>query len=428
MAQAIRLDKPRLFLRRSSPPSTDGGTTERNIYRDGGIVVEMGYQLAYRYRLYPNPEQRAELAKTFGCARWVYNWALRLRTDAYYGEGRSMGYAETAQLLTQKKKEAETAWLAECSAVVLQQSLRNLERAFTNFFEGRSGYPSFKRKRDRQSARYVGTAFDVRDGRLKLAKIPGTIKVRWSRTLPSKPSSCTVTLDTAGRYHVSFVVEVDAKPLPKLNRSIGVDLGLNDLVVTSSSDGEVWHSGNPRHLRKSLRRLKRAQRSLSRKQKGSRNWEKARRKVARIHAKIADQRRDFLHKLTRKLVDENQVLCFESLAVKNMVRNRNIALSISDAGWGELLRLVQYKAEMAGRTVVLIDRFFPSSKRCSACGHVIDNLPLNVRCWTCPECKAEHQRDANAAENIRRVGHTRSQACGDHGKSSSAFMLAGSDR
>lgn len=413
----------------------------------------MGYQLAYRYRLYPNREQRAELAKTFGCARWVYNWALRLRTDAYHGEGRSgrvrprdaarrpVGYAETARLLTEQKRSEETSWLSECSAVVLQQSLRNLESAFTNFFEGRAQYPSFKSKRGRQSARYVGTAFDIRDGRLKLAKVPGTIKVRWSRDLPrqadgsiSRPTSCTVTMDSAGRYHVSFVVEVEAEPLPKSERSIGIDLGLSDLVVTSSSDGETWHSGNPRHLRKSLRRLKRAQRNLSRKRKGSRNREKARRKVARLHARITDQRKDFLHKLTRKLVDENQVLCFESLAVKNMVRNHSLALSISDAGWGELARQVQYKAEMAGRTVVQIDRFFPSSKRCSACGHVVDSLPLSVRHWTCPECEAEHQRDVNAAENIRRcgiagrVGQTRSNASGDHGKSSSAFKLAGSDQ
>ncbi|WP_166977269.1 RNA-guided endonuclease InsQ/TnpB family protein [Rhodocaloribacter litoris] len=377
----------------------------------------------YRYRAYPNAEQRENLARTFGCARWVYNWGLERRTNAYYGEGKSLTYNSLAVELTQLKKQEETRWLGEVSAVVLQQSLRNLERAFTNFFEKRAGYPSFKRKSGKQSATYASSAFrfDPKAMTLTLAKQKTPLKIRWSRKPEGEVVKVTVTLDPSGRYHVCLHCRCKVEPLPpadpggKTGKSVGVDLGLNDVVVTS----EGFHSGNPKHLRRAYRRLRRVQKALSRKQKGSNNWEKQRRKVARIHARIADRRSDFIHKLTTDLVKNHDVIAVESLAVKNMMKNRHLARSISGAAWGEIVRQLEYKCEWYGRTLIKVDRWFPSSKRCSACGHVRETMSLGVRRWTCEECGTEHQRDENAAENILAVGATVA-ACGDLSKTRAA--------
>lgn len=378
----------------------------------------------YRFRLYPNKEQRQVLARTFGCARYVYNWAKATRSDAYHGEGENVSFPELSRRMTALKKEEETAWLSEVSAVVLQQSLRNLETAFTNFFEGRAQYPSFKRKHGSQSARYVGSAFDVRDGKLFLSKMPGLIRVRWSREMTEVPSSCTVTRDASGRYHVSFAVTREIKPLPVTGKVGGTDLGITDVVTTS--DG--WKSGNPRPMKKAKERLRREQKALSRKQKGSNNWERQRRRVAKAHAKVADARRDFQQKLTTKLIHEYDVLSCETLAVKNMMQNHCLARAISDVGWGEIVRQLEYKAEWYGRTLVKVGRWFPSSKRCSACGHEAENMPLSVRRWACEACGVEHDRDENAAKNISRVGHTRFQARGEMGKSMQGFVLVGSSQ
>ncbi|QXD15627.1 transposase [Rhodocaloribacter litoris] len=383
----------------------------------------------YRYRAYPNAEQRDNLARTFGCARWVYNWGLERRTNAYHGEGKSLTYNSLAVELTQIKKQEETRWLGEVSSVVLQQSLRNLaactrrERAFTNFFEGRSGYPSFKRKRGTQSATYASSAFrfDPEAMTLTLAKQKTPLKIRWSRKPEGEVVKVTVTLDPSGRYHVCLHCRCEVEPLPsadpggKTGKSVGVDLGLNDVVVTS--DG--FRSGNPRHLRRAYRRLRRAQKALSRKQKGSNNWEKQRRKVAKLHTRIADQRNDFIHKLTTDLVKNHDVIAVESLAVKNMLKNRTLARSISGASWGEIVRQLEYKCAWYGRTLIKVDRWFPSSKRCSACGHIRAEMPLAVRRWTCEECSTEHDRDENAAKNILAVGATVA-ACGDLSKTRAA--------
>lgn len=370
----------------------------------------MATEYTYRFRVYPNKEQRQHLARTFGCARYVYNWGKELRTNAYHGDDESLSYTDTAKRLTKLKKDEDHKWLKEVSAVVLQQSLRNLEQAFTNFFEGRAGYPSFKRKHGRQSARYVGTAFDLREtehGRkLRLSKMPGLLKVNWSRAMPKTPSSCTVTRDPAGRYHVCFAVKREIDDLPRTKQTVGIDLGLTDVVVTS--DG--WKSGNPRYLQKSERR------------------------VAKAHAKVADQRRDWINKLTTKLVEEYDLIVCETLAVQNMQKNGCLARAISDVGWGEVVRQLEYKAEWYGKTLVKVDRWFPSTKRCSACGHIGESKPLDVREWTCKECGTVHDRDINAAENLRRVGQTRTRgakpqdAPGDPGKSSKAFELVGSGR
>jgi putative transposase len=292
----------------------------------------MQQKRAYRYRFYPTFEQAAVLAQTFGCARYVYNWALCLRSDAYYERQERIGYHEASAALTVLKQQPDPAWLNEVSSVPLQQVLRHLDSAFRNFFEGRANYPAFRKKRGRQAATYASSAFrwDAEAHTLTLAKMDAPLDMRWSRSFAGTPTSVTISQDTAGRYFVSFLVEEDIQSLPTVNAQVGVDVGLKDLAVFSTGEKVA----NLKHLRHSGRRLAHAQRNLTRKQKGSRNREKARLKVARIHARIADQRSDGLHKLTTRLIRENQVICVESLAVKNMVRNHSLAKAISDVGWG----------------------------------------------------------------------------------------------
>src|SRR6202165_3399353 len=363
---------------------------------------------AYQYRFYPTPEQAQILARTFGCARYVYNWALRLRTDAYYKEQQRIGYHETSAQLTLLKKQ--TPWLNEVSSVPLQQALSHLDRAFRNFFEGRAQYPKFQKKQGTQSASYISSAFKWDGKELTLAKMDAPLDIHWSRPLPkgAKPSSVTVSKDTAGRYFVSILVEEDIKPLPVVNKQVGLDLGLKSMVILST--GETV--GNPKFFNKEEKKLARAQRRLAKKKKGSQNRNKARLKVARIHARIRDRRRDYQQKLSTKLIRENQVVCVESLQVKNMVKNHCLAKAISEVGWSEFIRQLEYKAQWYGRTLVKIDQFYPSSKRCFDCGHILDSLPLDVRSWTCPECGVVHDRDINAAKNVLAAGLAVA-ACGE---------------
>ncbi len=370
----------------------------------------MKQKKAYKYRFYPSDEQKRILAQTFGCCRYVYNWALRQRTDAYYQRGERLYYEGTAQRLVLLKKQEETIWLNEVSSVPLQQALRHLDRAFRNFFEGRAEYPTFKKKRHQQAATYASNAFTWDGHDLTLAKMDTPLTIHWSRPLPkgAKPSSVTVSKDTAGRYFVSLLVEEDIKPLPVVNKQVGLDLGLKSMVITS--DGHT--SGNPKFFHKDEKKLAKAQRRHAKKKKGSKNREKARLKVARIHARIGDRRRDYQHKLSTQIIRENQVVCVESLQVKNMVKNHCLAKAISDVGWSEFVRQLEYKAEWYGRTLVKIDKWYPSSKRCFDCGHLLDSLTLDVRCWTCPECGVVHDRDINAAQNILAAGLAVT-ACGE---------------
>ncbi|HET9920775.1 MAG TPA: IS200/IS605 family element RNA-guided endonuclease TnpB [Ktedonobacteraceae bacterium] len=370
----------------------------------------MKQQRAYKYRIYPSNEQKQLLARTFGCGRYVYNWALQERTDAYYKRGERLSYEGTAQRLTLLKKQDEYAWLNEVSSVPLQQSLRHLDKAFRHFFEGRAEYPTFKKKRNDQSATYTSNAFKWDGKHLTLAKMDDPLEIVWSRPLPEgcRPSSVTISKDEANRYFVSFLLEEDLKPLPVVTKHVGLDLGLKSMVITS--DGHTY--GNPKFFAKDEKKLARAQRRHARKKKGSKNREKARLKVARIHKKIADRRRDYQHKLSTKLIRENQVVCVESLQVKNMVKNHCLAKAIHDVGWAELLRQLEYKATWYGRTLVKIDKWYPSSKRCFDCGHLLDSLSLDIRFWTCSECGVHHDRDINAANNILAVGLT-VNACGE---------------
>jgi putative transposase len=364
----------------------------------------MRQKRAYRYRCYPTAEQETILARTFGCTRYVYNWALRQRTDAYYERHERIGYHEASAALTALKQRPDTAWLAEVSSVPLQQALRHLDSAFRNLFEGRANYPAFKKEHGTQSATYASTAFawDAATRTLKLAKLDAPLAIGWSRSFTGSPTTVTVAKETAGRYFVAFLVEEEVPALPPCEAVVGVDLGVTSLAALSTGK----KIPNPKQLAKRAKRLKRAQQARSRKPKGSKNRENARCRVARIHAKIADQRRDGLHKLTTRLIHENPVICVASLAVKNMVRNHALAKAIADAGWGELVRQLEYKTAWYGRTLVTIARWYPSSKRCSGCGHIVDALDWATRQWTCAECGVTHDRDVNAAKNIVAVGHT----------------------
>lgn len=355
---------------------------------------------AYKYRFYPTPEQAELLAQTFGCVRFVYNAILRWRTDAYSKRKEKIGYLQASARLTALKKEPEYIWLNDVSCVPLQQSLRHQQSAFANFFTGRAAYPGFKSKRHRQSAEFTASAFKYRDGKLYMAKSAPPLDIRWSRKLPSAPSTVTISRDAAGRYFVSCLCEFEPESMSISPKMVGIDVGLKDLFVTDTG----FKTGNPRHTARYTARLALLQRRLSKKARGSKNRAKARLKVARIHAKIADCRMDNLHKLSRRLINENQVVCVESLKVKNMIRNPKLSKAIADAGWSEFVRQLQYKGEWAGRSIVAIDQYFPSSKRCSCCGFTMKKMPLDVRKWQCPECGADHNRDVNAARNIKAAG------------------------
>lgn len=365
---------------------------------------------AYKYRFYPTPEQATQLAQTFGCVRYVYNRALAERSRAWTQEQRRVTFADTSKMLTAWKRDPETAWLAEPSKGPLQAALRNLQSAYDRFWRKQSRFPTFKKKgKSKQSATYYKGCFTFRDGEIKLAKQKEPLNIRWSRPLPdgAEPSQVTVSCNSRGQYHISILIEEAIAELPKNDSAVGIDAGITTLYTLSTGEKIV----NPRHEKKDRERLVKAQRSLSRKQKGSRNRDKARRKVAKIHGKIADRRRDHLHKLSTRLIRENQVIVIEDLSVRNMVKNHNLARAISDASWSLFRTMLEYKAEWYGRDVIVIDRFYPSSKTCSECGRIAESLPLNVREWEC-KCGAIHDRDVNAAKNILAVGLAVS-ACGD---------------
>ncbi|MGP3935880.1 RNA-guided endonuclease InsQ/TnpB family protein [Nonomuraea sp. KM88] len=360
---------------------------------------------AYKYRFYPTPEQADLLNRTFGCIRLVWNKALAERNRRYTDEHVSTSYVDTAKWLTAWKQDPELEFLREVSNVPLQQALRRQQVAFNNFFAKRARYPRFKSKhKSRASATFQNNAFSFRDGVVKLAKMDAPLDIVWSRPLPERaePSTVTVSKDAAGRWFVSLLVEEKISPLPPVDAQVGVDAGLTHLLTLSTGEKIT----NPRCERRDRRRLAKAQRELARKAKGSANRAKAKLKVARAHARITDRRRDFLHKVTTRLVRENQTLAIEDLTVRNLVKNHSLARAISDASWRELRGMLEYKAAWYGRTLAAVDRWFPSSKLCSArgCGHVNGSMPLNVRSWTCPACGSVHDRDVNAAKNILAAG------------------------
>jgi putative transposase len=375
-------------------------------------------QLRYNFRLYPTPGQRQSLSRAFGCARVVYNDALRLRRTAHANGDSYVSDGDLSkQVITEAKATESRAWLGEVSAVVLQQALADLNTAYRNFFNSVTGKrkgrkvapPRFRSRKDnRQAIRFTkNSRFAVLDnGRLRLPKV-GDVEVRWSRDLPSAPSSVTVIVDAAGRYFASFVVVTEDEPLPPVDSEVGIDLGLTHFAVLS--DGTKVTA--PRFLRRAARKLKRLQQDLSRKVKGSANRKKAVVKVARAHARVADTRRDWQHKLSTAIVRENQAVYVEDLCVTGLGRTR-LAKSVHDAGWSSFVTMLEYKAARYGRTFARVDRWFPSTRMCSQCGALTEKLPLNVRSWTCP-CGATHDRDVNAAINILAEGRSdKSNACG----------------
>ncbi|WP_328418100.1 transposase [Micromonospora sp. NBC_00389] len=359
---------------------------------------------AYKYRFYPTPEQAEQLNRTFGCVRKVYNLALDARTRAWAVHRQRSTYVQSSAWLTEWKRTEELVFLNEVSSVPLQQALRHLQAGFAAFWGKRSRYPRFKSKRkSRASAEYTRSAFRWRDGQLTLAKMDAPLTIVWSRALPdgAEPSTVTVSRDAAGRWFVSLLVEdPTVTSLPPVDTAVGIDAGITSLLTLSTGEKVT----NPRHERADRRKLAKAQRDLSRKGKDTKNRAKARLAVARIHARIADRRRDHLHKLSTRLVRENQTVVIEDLSVRNMLRNHKLARAISDAAWTQLRGMIEYKAAWYGRTVIAVDRWHPSTKTCSACGRINTAMTLGVRAWTCPGCDAVHDRDVNAARNILAAG------------------------
>lgn len=382
--------------------------------------------MRYRYRIEPTPVQRQMLGRVSGCCRVVFNDALRVRDEAYRAGVKLSDSEIQRRVITQAKTTVERAWLGEVPSVALVQSLNDSRRAWRNYFDSRTGRwrgrkvgrPRMKSKKDhRQSFRLTRNGFSVRrNGRLFVAKV-GEIRVRWSRGLPSEPSSVTIIREPDGHYYASFVVDVPQAPLPRLQREAGVDVGITRLATIADTDGQRTDVENPKHLGRKLRKLRRLEREKSRRQKGSANRDKTRRKVALAHNAVARARRDYHHKQALALVRDNQVIHVEDLNIVGMVANRRLARAISDAGWGQFVRIIGEKADRYGRGVHSVSRWLASSKTCSACGHQLGELPLQVRAWTCPACRAVHDRDHNAAKFILAAGRAeRSNACHESGR------------
>jgi putative transposase len=360
---------------------------------------------AYKCRVYPDRAQQAVLNRTFGCVRVVWNRTLAARQARWHLERKGTSYAESDRALTAIKKDPGLAFLKEVSSVPLQQTLRHQHQAFGAFFAGRARYPRFKSRRSRQSAHYTRSAFTMCDGELRLAKMSAALRYVWSwsdKDLTSlDPAMVIVSREPDGRWYVTFTVDATAPvPLEETGRAIGIDLGVTDFAAISDGD----KIANPRHLERKARRLARYQRRMARRQEGSANRAKAAAKVARAHRKVRNARRDFLHRVGTRLVRTADLIAIEDLPVRNMIRNRHLARVISDCGWGEFRRQLAYKCQRYGRRLVVIDRWYPSSKTCAACGHLLADLSPSTRHWTCPSCGTRHDRDVNAAKNILAAG------------------------
>ena len=356
---------------------------------------------AYKFRLYPSREQAELLAKHFGCTRFVYNHFLNQRKEQYRLTGKSDNYYAQARSLTELKKQEATAWLKEINSQSLQFALRSLETAYTNFFQKRAKFPSFKSKHAKNSFTVPQSIF-IADGRLFIPKFKEGIKCRVHREIKGKVGKATISKTPSGKYFVSvFTEEEYVTPIKKSGKAVGVDMGLKDLLITS--DGETFK--NNRYIKRYERKLAKAQLHLSRKKKGSKGFENQRLKVAKLHEKIANSRADYLHKCSISLVRRYDTICIEDLNVKGMERNHHLAKSVTDASWGAFVSMLTYKAEWNGKKVVKIDRFFPSSQTCNVCGYINKQTKdLSVREWECPVCHTHHNRDVNAAINILRFG------------------------
>jgi len=364
----------------------------------------------YKFRFYPNAEQELLLRKTLGCARFVWNYFLDLRQKSWKQENKSLSYYDTAKLLTQIKKEPEYIWLNDISIIPLRYSIYDLDGTYKKFFKGKCGYPNFKKKSGKNSISFDKNSFRIIDNQFFIAKNKQPLNIRFHRQLPQKQEIkyMTISLDPSGKWYVSFNLEdLSIQPLSPTNNMVGIDLGITTFATTSNGD----KIKSP-DLKKEYQKLKRLQRRMSKKQKGSNNRNKARIKVARQYEKITNIRRNFHHQVSRKLVNENQVIVLEDLKVSNMVKNRKLSRAISEQGWYQFRSFLEYKCNWYGRELVIINQWYPSSKTCSSCGSIQTKMPLSIREWTCADCSSVHDRDINAAKNILAVGTTVS-ACGD---------------
>lgn len=351
---------------------------------------------AYKFRLYPNKEQQEYFAKCFGCTRFIYNQMLADKIEHYKKTGEMLSN-------TPAQYKKEYPWLKEVDSLALANAQMNLNKAYKNFFRDKSvGFPKFKSKHKSKSSYTTnnqGGNIRFEKGKIKLPKV-GVVKLKQHRKFDGIIKSCTVSMSKSGKYFISILVELEDKEMKATERKIGIDLGLSDFAITTNNLGEVRKYGNPKHLYKSEKQIKKAQRSLSRKQKGGKNREKARLVLAKKHEKIANQRKDFLHKLTKQITDENQVIVIETLSSKNLMKNHKLAKSIGDVSWYEFVRQLEYKAKQKGRTIIKADRFYPSSQICSACGHRDSKKALHIREWYCPNCGEHLDRDINASKNL----------------------------
>jgi putative transposase len=359
---------------------------------------------AVKIRLYPTQEQQILLSQHFGCTRWWWNYALCKSIETYKKTGKSLGQSALNALLPQLKKETETLWLSECYSQVLQATTLNLTTAYKNFFAGRARFPRYKSKHRKQSIQYPQNV-KVLEGIVQFPGKVGKVKAKLHRNIEGTIKTVTISLEPSGKYFASILTESEGEnpALSTEGKVIGIDLGLTHFAIVSNGC-KISKYDNPRHLARQEKNLKRKQQKLAKKQKGSNSRRKAKKTVAKVYERVANSRQDFLHKLSRKLVNENQVVVVENLNVKGMVRNHNLAKAISDVSWGTFTNFIGYKLEKKGGKLVEIDRWFPSSKLCSNCYCQIDKLPLNMREWTCPHCGTRHDRDGNAATNIRAEG------------------------
>lgn len=353
----------------------------------------------YKFRIFPNAEQEQNLARHFGHSRFVYNYFLNQRKEQYLEDKKSDNYYAQAASLTKLKKEEDTKWLKEVNSQTLQFALKSLDSAYTNFFRGNAKFPRFKSRRNKNSFT-VPQSGKIVDGKLNIPKFKNGIKIKLHREVLGTIGKMSITRTPSGKYFVSIFTEQEIEQLPINNKSIGCDLGIKDFVITS--DNKKFK--NNRYTKRYAHKLKEAQQHLSRKQKGSNGFEKQKIKVAKIHEKIANSRLDTLHKVSKELVDENQVICIEDLNVKGMIKNRKLSKHIADASWGNFVNLLQYKCDWYGRELLKVNRFYPSSKTCGDCGWINQELKLSDREWTCKSCGVVHDRDVNASINILKEG------------------------